>query len=191
MKGAEAIIRKATFLGCKAVKKIRIPKPYRNAQLDLAIRESRTKREARVLARAKQAGVLCPVVYYVDRFSILMKFIDGKMLHFMLQKGKVRLRHIREAARILARLHEYDIIHGDYTPANLMITSAGMAVIDFGLSFISQDKEDKAVDLVTMKHALGKRGEKFVKEYVKAGGSQAVAEAARKIESRARYMERI
>ncbi|MEM4348013.1 MAG: KEOPS complex kinase/ATPase Bud32 [Candidatus Anstonellaceae archaeon] len=191
MRGAEAIIRKSTFLGCKAVRKIRTPKTYRNRQLDLAIRESRTKREARVLARAKQAGIICPVVYYVDEFSILMKFIEGKMLHRMLQTGKITSKHIKEAAKILAKLHEYDIIHGDYTPANLMVTSEGMAVIDFGLSFISQDVEDKATDLVTMKHALGSLGEGFVRHYLSAKGSRNVVEAAIKIESRARYMERI
>ena len=57
---------------------------------------------------------------------------------------------------MLAALHKADIIHGDYTPANLILESGGrrMFVIDFGLGFISNDIEDKAVDVFTMMRAI-------------------------------------
>ncbi|MCX8196747.1 MAG: KEOPS complex kinase/ATPase Bud32 [Candidatus Micrarchaeota archaeon] len=191
MKGAEAIIRKASFLGCKAVEKIRIEKSYREPQLDRLIREGRTRREARILSKAKEAGVLCPTIYHVGRFSILMKRLDGEMLHHAMKKRKITRKEVRQAAQIVAKLHKANIVHGDFTPANLMLVKGRMAVIDFGLSAISSDIEDKAVDVVTMKRALGKAGKQFVAAYLMENKDNAVVQMAAKIESRARYMERV
>ncbi|MCX8195026.1 MAG: KEOPS complex kinase/ATPase Bud32 [Candidatus Micrarchaeota archaeon] len=191
MAGAEAVLRKLSVMGRKAVEKLRVEKKYRVALLDRQIRGSRTKREARLLARAKQAGVLCPVVYEVGEFFIRMKFLEGKMLHHELGKRKITRREIKEAAGILARLHSAGIVHGDYTPANLMLTKEGMAVIDFGLGSISNDCEDKATDVVTMKKALGgMAGSRFVAEYLAASKNRRVVELVAEIERRARYMER-
>ena len=190
MQGAEAVLSKTSFLGIEAVEKLRVGKEYREHELDRAIRSGRTRREARLLARAKGAGVLCPVVYEVGELSITMKFIDGKMLHHELQKRKIAPGEISEAAGILAALHSADVVHGDYTPANLMLTPHGMAVIDFGLGAISSDAEDKATDIVMMKKALGADGERFVKAYAKAGGRLGVVRMVPEIEKRARYMER-
>jgi Kae1-associated kinase Bud32 len=190
MLGAEAILSKCNLLGLPSVEKYRVEKKYRVKELDDKIRVERTKREARLLARAKDAGVLCPVVYEVKEFVIVMKFLEGDMLHWELQKRKVAAREVADAAKILVRLHSVDVIHGDYTPANLMLTPDGMAVIDFGLGSISNDSEDKATDVVTMKKALGKEGEAFVSAYAKKGGKPAVLKMVSQIESRGRYMER-
>ena len=191
MKGAEAVLKRGMLLGIPIVEKVRMGKKYRPRELDVSIRTGRTKREARLLARAKEAGVLCPVVYSVGEFSIKMKFLEGKMLYHELAKRKVKEGEIRDAAGILAALHSVNVVHGDFTPANLMLTKNGMAVIDFGLGAISNDVEDMATDLVTMKKALrGKEGEKFVLAYSRAGGKQAVVKMVPEIEGRARYMER-
>ncbi len=190
MKGAEAVLRKISVLGLAAVEKQRISKKYRQKPLDTMIRSGRTKREARLLCRAKLSKVLCPVVYQVNDFSIIMKYLPGKMLHKELEKRKIRAKEIAEAASILVKLHSQDIIHGDYTPANLMLTSQGMAVIDFGLGYVSFGFEDKATDLVTMKKALGAYGQRFINAYARKGGSKAIAKQAQSIEKRARYMER-
>jgi|SRR3989338_7944400 len=207
MKGAEAVLRKVSFLGIPAVEKLRIGKKYRVKELDRRIRAGRTKREARLLSRAKDAGVLCPVVYQVGEFSIRMKYLKGRMLHHELQRREIRQGEISEAAGILVKLHSVDVVHGDFTPANLMLTTGGMAVIDFGLGGISNDKEDKATDIVMMKKslgtfsevernsskmkkALGSCGSKFVEAYSKSGGMKAVVRMVSEIEKRARYMER-
>ena len=190
MKGAEAILSKTSFLGLPAVEKLRVEKEYRECELDARIRGERTRREARLLARAKDAGVLCPVVYEIGKFSIIMKFIKGKMLNKELRKRRISAKEISEAARILALLHSAKIVHGDYTPANLMNTPEGMAVIDFGLGSISTDAEDKATDIVMMKKALGADGEKFVSAYAKKDGKASVVRMVSEIEKRARYMER-
>lgn len=190
MKGAEAVLSRCTVLGMPCVEKFRVEKKYREKELDARIRGERTKREARLLARAKEAGVICPVVYEVGGFFIRMKYLEGKMLHWELMGRKIGAREIADAAKILVKLHSVDVVHGDYTPANLMLTEEGMAVIDFGLGAISPDVEDKAMDVVTMKKALGKEGEKFVAAYAKASGMPSIVKMVSQIESRARYMER-
>jgi len=190
MRGAEAVLSRISFLGQPAVEKLRVEKKYRNPALDAAIRGSRTKKEARLLSRAKEAGVLCPVVYQVGDFFIRMKFLGGSMLYHELRTRKIAALEIADAAEILVKLHALDIVHGDYTPANLMRTGNGMAVIDFGLGSISNDCEDKATDIVMMKKALGAIGQKFVDAYAKAGGKNGVVKMVSEIEKRARYMER-
>ncbi|MFA6908130.1 MAG: KEOPS complex kinase/ATPase Bud32, partial [Candidatus Micrarchaeia archaeon] len=185
MKGAEAILTKTRVLGFPAVEKFRPKKGYRAPALDEKIRRERTRREARLLSRAKKAGVLCPVVYEVSDFAIRMKFLEGMMLHHALRRRAIKPSEIASAARILSALHKAGIVHGDFTPANLMGTPQGMAVIDFGLGSISSDDEDKGTDIVTMKKALGgKKGGAFEAAYLRAGGKPSVARMAEEIGKR-------
>jgi len=191
MKGAEAILTKTRVLTFPAVEKFRPRKKYRAAALDEKIRRERTRREARLLSRAKEAGVICPVVYEVSDFAMRMKFLEGKMLYHEMRRRAIKPSEISSAARILVALHSVDVVHGDFTPANLMNTREGMAVIDFGLGCISHDVEDKGTDVVMMRKALGgKEGQAFASAYVRAGGKSAVLKMAGEIEKRGRYMER-
>lgn len=200
MRGAEAVVGIDRIIGRKAVRKSRIRKGYRSEQLDIRLRSERTRVEARLLNRAKAAGVRCPTVLYVGDFDIVMSYIEGR-------RPEMGPADSREAGRILAALHQADIIHGDFTPANLIVSgkagSKGTAkggrlkmnrggsfhVIDFGLGYVSDDIEDKAVDVFTMLRALGKGGAKdaFIegyKAYAKAGK---VMERVGEIEKRVRY----
>jgi len=192
MKGAEAILKRVRVMGLPAVEKLRPSKKYRAAALDEKIRRERTRREARLLTRAKEAGVICPAVYEVSDFAIRMKFLEGEMLYHALRKRPVKQSEIASAARILAALHTVDVVHGDFTPANLMLAEGGkMAVIDFGLGSISNDVEDKGTDVVTMTKALGaKGGDAFVAAYARAGGKASVVKMGIEIGKRGRYMER-
>ena len=198
MKGAEAVLKKTSFLGLPSVEKFRVEKKYRAAELDRQIRGGRTKREARLLSKAKEAGVLCPSVLSVGKFTITMKFLQGEMLYRALKGRKITPKELSDAARILVKLHSAGVIN----------TPDGMAVIDFGLGSISPDSEDKATDIVMMKKSLGifsevernstkmkkalggTEGEKFVSAYSKAGGAAGVVKMVSEIENRARYMER-
>ena len=119
-----------------------------------------------------------------------MKFLEGEMLYHALRSRPIKPTEIASAARILAALHSVDVVHGDFTPANLMNTREGMAVIDFGLGSISHDIEDKGTDVLTMKKALGKQGSAFAVAYSRAGGKPPVLKMSGEIEKRARYMER-
>ena len=176
----------------KALIKERIEKKYREKSLDERLRTERTRQEARLLMRAKEVGVLCPIIYDVSKYKLTIKKLEGKMLYYV---KNISDKRIKEAAKILAKLHSANIIHGDFTPANLIITKKGLVVIDFGLGYFSKKTEDKAIDVVTMKKALGENGKKgdlFVKEYAKHGDKQikAIVKRVGMIEKRVRYAER-
>lgn len=178
MRGAEAVLRKSQVIGTPAVVKSRIAKTYREKKLDEKLRRERTRSEARLLHKAKLAGVDCPVVLAVDDFDITMGFLEGK-------RPQMTKKESEEAGVILARLHESDIIHGDYTPANL-IKNKNLSVIDFGLGFVSKDIEDKATDVFTMLRAIEEK-KSFMKGYKRYSKAHAVFERVKGIEKRVRY----
>ena len=166
MRGAEAVVSFSRLLGKKIVIKNRIAKTYRVSELDKNLRKIRTRVEGRLLHKAKIAGVLCPTVLCVDDFSLRLSFIDGKRPNITSQIAK-------KTGELLAKLHAADIIHGDFTPANL-IFNKNLYVIDFGLGFFSNDIEDKAIDVLTMLksieeklHLLFLKGYSSYKDYAK------------------------
>lgn len=181
MRGAEAVLRRAMVLGRAVVVKERIAKRYREPSLDRRLRKERTRSEAKLLHKAKAAGVPCPVVLEVDEFSITMGFLDGS-------RPGMDAKEAREAGRMLAWLHEAGIIHGDYTPANLIRAAGGRAmyVIDFGLGYVSSDVEDKAVDVFTMLRAIAQK-EAFIAGYRAYQKADAVLARVKGVEKRVRY----
>ena len=179
MRGAEAVLSFVDFLGKKMVLKHRKKKAYRVPPLDLKIRGERTRREARLLHKAKLAGVSCPTVYAVDEYSITMTYIQGRKL------GENE-KELKEAGKVLASLHNAGIIHGDFTPYNIIVDKGGLHVIDFGLGFFSSRIEDRADDLITMLRGIEGK-EKFLKGYKTCKDYDAVLRKKREIEKRARY----
>lgn len=148
-KGAEAELYMIMYNGRPAVLKRRIPKRYRVSQLDEYIRKTRTRREARLLERARRVGVLTPKVYQVDdkRMEIIMQYVSAERAkEYLLRTGDIEL--MREIGENIAVLHENNIVHGDLTTSNILLADDGIYFLDFGLGFISTSIEDKAVDLV-------------------------------------------
>ncbi len=175
-KGAEAVVEETTFCGMQILIKHRPPKKYREKQLDEKLRLERTKTEAKLLHKAKQQKITCPIVYYVNDFDIYMNKFEGHTLN----KTKITAHELKDIGKILAKLHSLDIIHADYTTANIMRTNKGTAVIDFGLSFTSKRIEDKANDLVTLMQDLGiesKEMETIINEYQTPNNKNIVARA--------------
>lgn len=195
LEGAEAVLAPCVFGPFAALDKQRLAKPYRPASLDEKIRSSRTRVEARLLHRAKEAGVPCPVVLAVGPFDIVMSEVKGKTLNRM-EGEEIHPAVWTLAGLYLARLHGAGVVHGDFTPANLMLDpkdgkSGTLTVIDFGLGFVSEDVEDQAVDVLTMKKALGgkKAQEAFLSGYAREGDAKVLKHMAR-VEKRARYQDR-
>jgi len=184
MRGAEAVLRKDKLLRREVVIKERIRKNYRIKELDSKLRKERTRAEARLLHRAKLAGVCCPTVLEVDGFSITMSFLSG-------DHPVMGISDCREAGRMLASLHCAGIIHGDFTPVNLMLSKGKLFVIDFGLGFFSNDIEDKAIDVFTMVKALDKkRGEAFLHGYsTRNPKHETVMKRLKEVEKRVRYAQ--
>jgi Kae1-associated kinase Bud32 len=175
------------------VVKSRMAKGYRVKELDTKLRTERTKSEARLLHKAKLAGVDCPTVLCVDEFDITMTVVSGK-------RPEMIPKQSHDAGAILAKLHANDIIHGDYTPANLIQSESknektkntgerDLFVIDFGLGFVSNDVEDKAVDVFTMLRALADKDKKeaFVDGYRAYVKADSVLKRVKDVEKRVRY----
>jgi Kae1-associated kinase Bud32 len=198
MRGAEAVLKKSKFLGRDILVKERIRKTYRIKELDEKLRRERTRQEAKLLHRAKIAGVECPTVLFLEEFSIGMTRLMGK-------RPKMDGKEAQIAGGILAKLHNADIIHGDFTPANLIIVKRnkggllgvkhfrgerppeGLFAIDFGLGFFSSDIEDKAIDVLTMLKSI-KRGDEFLRGYGKISKQFGkIKERVEEIKKRARY----
>jgi Kae1-associated kinase Bud32 len=92
-------------------------------------------------------------------------------------------------------LHSTEIIHGDLTTSNAMVSDDKLFVIDFGLSYRSQRVEDKAVDIHLLKQVLNsshpdvadEAWEKFVEGYSDYDRSDEVLQQLKDVEKRGRY----
>ena len=69
---------------------------------------------------------------------LVMEYVEGQTLAARLQEGPLPFDQLircgMETAQALAAAHERGIIHRDLKPANLMLTPAGIKVLDFGLA---------------------------------------------------------
>src|SRR5437867_11657532 len=77
-RGAEAELRRTTYLGREAVEKVRVPKGYRLPALDDELRRARIRRGATLMGEARHAGVSVPLLYDIDLAGdrLLMYFAD-------------------------------------------------------------------------------------------------------------------
>lgn len=191
--GAEAVI----YLDGSRVIKDRIKKSYRISNLDERIRKQRTKSEIKLLEKASKIINSVQPLKNEEKFSIEMPFIDGKKLsdnldNFKLNEQKKICGKIGENT---AKLHENNIIHGDLTTSNMILKDDKVFFIDFGLGFISNKIEDKAVDIHLFKEALEAKHfqnweilfVEFLKKYKKYSEHKKVLEQLKKVEARGRY----
>ncbi|MBI4043288.1 MAG: Kae1-associated serine/threonine protein kinase [Candidatus Diapherotrites archaeon] len=160
-RGAEAELRKTTWLGKIALKKMRVPKAYRARELDNEIRAQRTRQEARALHAVKAWGIRTPFVFEArpKESLLVMEWIEGKTLKETLQDPKTpraqKIKWCRELGHIMGLLHAHECVHGDLTTSNVLVrkNKRGMelVLIDFGLAFYSHKLEDLAVDVIGLK----------------------------------------
>ncbi|KAI8054257.1 kinase-like domain-containing protein [Syncephalis plumigaleata] len=161
--GAEARVYSMPFLGRTAVAKERFSKAYRHPILDHKLTSRRVVQEARLLQRCRRAGVNAPAVYYVDQknSTIYMEYIDTITIRDHLNTTSPNKDEVSSLARIigqqLAKMHAADVVHGDLTTSNMMLSKKEplkIVMIDFGLSYTSTLAEDKAVDLYVLERAF-------------------------------------
>ncbi|MFI5894666.1 serine/threonine-protein kinase [Actinoplanes sp. NPDC051513] len=100
--------------------------------------------EARAAARLRHTNVVA--VYDYGEFAdadrtmsyVVMELADGRTLADMLTGGplpwKVATLVGAQVAAALAAAHADGVVHRDVKPANVMVTSAGVKLLDFGIS---------------------------------------------------------
>ena len=183
------------FLDKNKVIKNRFRKKYRIKEIDEKLRKFRTKREAKVLEKLQVIKFPSPKLINNDQIENLeIEFINGILLKDVLEK-KEYTKLSKEIGEKIALLHNNDIIHGDLTTSN-MILSKEIYFIDFGLSFFSHKIEDRAVDLHLLKEALESKHYKvwekcyktaFKSYEKKAKYGKEVLQRVKIVESRGRY----
>ncbi|MEM2875802.1 MAG: KEOPS complex kinase/ATPase Bud32 [Candidatus Bathyarchaeia archaeon] len=158
-RGAEAELHLDSWYGMNVVIKKRVEKRYRIRELDDEIRSYRTAHESLMMHRAKECGVPTPSIFMVDliKKTIVMEFIQGERLKDVLDSlpDENRRETLTEVGRLIGLMHRKNIIHGDLTTSNIILTEGKKVYfIDFGLSESSDEVEKMGVDLHLMKRAL-------------------------------------
>ena len=194
-KGAESELYLIDWHDAHAISKVRIAKAYRNPSIDIPLRKRRTLHEANILSQVKFFGINTPFIYFLDinNFEIIMEYIEGKTIKDFFSSDLCI-----NIGEIIGTLHCNNIIHGDITTSNFIISSNGaIFIIDFGLSFFSERYEDKAADIRLFKEILtsfhvddfDKSFKNFYDGYKKICGSitSKVFKTVGEIEKRGRY----
>ncbi|MFH1053560.1 MAG: KEOPS complex kinase/ATPase Bud32 [Candidatus Woesearchaeota archaeon] len=187
-RGAEAVI----FLDKGKVVKKRIKKGYRIDEIDRKLRRFRTCREAKIIQKLDKLDFCVPSDVYTDgEETISMDFIEGKKLRDNLDSKNYK-RLCLELGRIVKKLHDIHIIHGDLTTSNFILNKKDKKIyfIDFGLSFYSYKVEDKAVDLHLLRQALESKHYQFcedaMRQVLKGYNDPEVAARLEQVELRGR-----
>ena len=197
-KGAEADVFLSLWNAKKAILKIRKEKTYRNPILDKKIRKQRTIKESEIISQVKSFGITTPLIYFVDvnKCSILMQYIDGKLVRDMDEKTIEKTCF--QIGKIVGILHKNGIMHGDLTTSNFILLKNKLVLIDFGLANRTEKPDDHAIDLRLFKEILNsahanilkKSWNNFLRGYSKSIGekySKKIIKLVAVIESRGRY----
>ncbi|MEM3921619.1 MAG: Kae1-associated kinase Bud32 [Nitrososphaerota archaeon] len=203
--GAEAVVSRLEWNGLKMVSKHRVPKPYRFPELDKWVRDRRTLHEARVIMSLRRLGIPCPAILMLDRSeaTLYLQLIEGVELKRILDSlpAEELERLAYELGRIVGKMHAGGVAHGDLTTSNIMLDKSGnIYLIDFGLSAITDDPEELAVDIHLLDRSLESVHHKvrasfmrsFLRGYAAAAGMsflQKLVEKVKEIRSRGRYVE--
>jgi eukaryotic-like serine/threonine-protein kinase len=83
---------------------------------------------------------------------VVMELVDGRSLHDLLSGGALpwRLAVVigAQVAAALAAAHAHGVVHRDVKPANVMVTSAGAKLVDFGISAATGTHDDAADEIL-------------------------------------------
>lgn len=186
-RGAEAVIT----LEDGVVRKQRMPKSYRLAELDEKIREERTVREAKLISEARRCGVPTPIIKDIRRFSIEMEDVAGQRLKDIMTPALSE-----DVGEMVGKLHSGGIIHGDLTTSNMIFWDGRIYLIDFGLAFRDSSIEARGVDIHVYFQTLESThdGSDDLIEAFKAGYGRTCREAeavlmrVKEIKARGRYL---
>ena len=102
---------------------------------------ARFEGEARAIAQLNHPHIC--TLHDVGPNYLVMELVEGETLSARLKNGALPmdqvLRYGAEIADALAAAHAKGITHRDLKPGNIMITKAGVKVLDFGLAKTTED----------------------------------------------------
>jgi tRNA A-37 threonylcarbamoyl transferase component Bud32 len=159
-----------------------VPRPGVLGRLAAMLRPSRARRAheaALVLARAG-VPVAEPigVIDEAGRAFAITRFVDGKRLDLAADPGR-----IVDAARLAARVHACGVAHGDFKPANLLVTdgsATGLVIVDLDAATVRggpPSRRSRARDLASL-DAYGQRGAVRVARRTRRAAFEAYLEGA-------------
>ncbi len=102
--------------------------------------DARLREEARAIGSLAHPRIcaLHDISEHSGRTFLVMEFIEGETLAERLVRGRLPVTEALEyAIQILEGLdhaHHRQVVHGDLKPSNVMITSGGIKLLDFGLA---------------------------------------------------------
>ena len=168
--GAEAKLFKTVLFGRNVIVKQRFKKTYRHPQLDTKLTHKRTLQEVRAMLKCRKAGIKTPLLYFVNyvtheifmeeiQDSYVLKDEINSLLKLDRKEDRTCLENIATTiGYIIAKMHSVEIIHGDLTTSNILMTKLDgqnvFTMIDFGLSITSNLNEDMGVDLYVLERAF-------------------------------------
>jgi eukaryotic-like serine/threonine-protein kinase len=105
-----------------------------------AERRARFEREARAISALSNPHICA--LYDIGRADdteyLVMEYIEGETLADRIARGRLPLNQVLrfgvEIAQALQHAHRAGITHRDLKPGNIMITSSGVKLLDFGLA---------------------------------------------------------
>ena len=121
---------------------------------------TRFQREAQATAALNHPHIcaLYDVGEHEGASYLVMEYVEGQTLESRLREGPLPLDQLlhraAEVSQALAAAHGRGIIHRDLKPANLMLTPAGVKVLDFGLAKFT-GPEASAMDATAAHTILG------------------------------------
>jgi Tol biopolymer transport system component/predicted Ser/Thr protein kinase len=105
--------------------------------------DERFQREGRAIASLNHRHICS--LYDVGPNYLVMELLEGETLAEKLKRGPLSvektLLYGGEIADALAAAHAKGVVHRDMKPGNIMLTKAGVKVLDFGLAKCSRDEK--------------------------------------------------
>ncbi|MBS3156372.1 Kae1-associated serine/threonine protein kinase [Candidatus Woesearchaeota archaeon] len=173
--------------------KERIKKNYRIDEIDIKLRKSRTKKEAKLLQKANMINVPGVISVDEDKMKINMEFLHGDVVKDVFDDLQRRVRNdlCLDMGKQISELHKNSLIHGDLTTSNMILNNDKLFFFDFGLGFESIRIEDKAVDLHLLRKAFESKHHKHAEEafsfVLKGYNDKEVIDRLSKVSGRGRY----